>query len=52
MVTQEVRSGVCLSPADFSMKLDEQFFDFLVGKIEFENKDIYQYFLGQMEFKK
>lgn len=51
-VAQDVRSGVCLTPADFSMKLDDQFFDFLVGKIEFENKDIYQYFLGQMEFKK
>lgn len=49
---QEIRSGVCLSPADFSMKLDSEFFNFLVGKIEFENKDIYQYFLGQMEFKK
>lgn len=49
-VTQEVRSGVCLTPADFSMSMDETFFDFLLGRIEFENKDIYQYFLGQEEY--
>lgn len=51
-VVQEIRSGVCLTPADFSMNLDADFFDFLCGRIEFENKDIYQYFIGQMEFKK
>lgn len=51
-VVQEIRSGVCLTPADFSMNLDADFFDFLCGRIEFENKDIYQYFIGQTEFKK
>lgn len=51
-VVQEIRSGVCLTPADFSMNLDEDFFDFLCGRIEFENKDIYTYFIGQTQFTK
>ena len=51
-VVQEIRSGVCLTPADFSMNLDEDFFDFLCGRIEFENKDIYTYFIGQTQFAK
>lgn len=49
---QEVRSGVCLTKTDFSMNLTDEFFNFLNGKIEFEDKDIYRYFLGQQEFTK
>lgn len=49
---QEVRSGVCLTPTDFSMNLTDEFFNFLNGKIEFEDKDIYRYFLGQQQFTK
>lgn len=49
---QEVRSGVCLTPTDFSMNLTEEFFEFLNGRIVFEDKDIYQYFLGQQQFNK
>ena len=48
----DIRSGVCLTPADFSMNLSEQFFDFLLGKITFTDKDIYKYFIGQQKYKK
>ena len=48
----DIRSGVCLTPADFSMNLSEQFFEFLLGKITFTDKDIYKYFIGQQKFKK
>lgn len=48
---QEIRSGVCLTPADFTMNLSEQFFEFLMGRIEFQDKDIYRYFIGQQKYK-
>lgn len=48
----DTRSGVCLTPADFSMNLSEDFFNFLYGRIEFEDKDIYEYFLGQEKYNK
>ncbi len=47
---QEVRSGVCLTPADFSMNMDKDFFNFLAGRITFEDKDIYNYFIGNQRF--
>ena len=47
---QEVRSGVCLTPTDFSMNMDKDFFLFLEGKIQFEDKDIYNYFIGNQGF--
>ena len=50
-IVVDVRSGVCLTPADFSMKLSDQFFDFLLGRIHFEDKDIYRYFQYR-QFKK
>ena len=39
-----VKSGVCLEKADFSMKLADEFFDFLVDRIQFDDVDIYKYF--------
>lgn len=45
---QPVRSGVCLTQADFSMKLSEIFFEFLEKRINFVNKDIYKYFKPQL----
>ena len=47
---QEVRSGVCLTSTDFSMNMDKDFFLFLEGKIQFEDKDIYNYFIGSQKF--
>ena len=49
---QEVRSGVCLTKTNFSMNMTDDFFNFLFGKIEFEDKDIYNYFIGQQQFTK
>lgn len=49
---QDIRSGVCLTPADFSMSLADEFKDFLAGKIDIVGKDIYQYFVGQQKFNK
>lgn len=40
----EVRSSVCLEKADFSMKLSDEFFDFLCQRIQFNDIDIYKYF--------
>ena len=48
--TIDTRSGVCLTKADFSMNLSKDFFDFLFGRIEFTDKNIYDYFLGQDEY--
>ena len=48
----DTRSGVCLTPADFSMCLSDDFFDFLYGRIEFEDKNIYDYFFGQEKYEK
>ena len=45
---QPVRSGVCLTKADFSMRLSDIFFEFLCHRIEFDNKDIYKYFRPQL----
>lgn len=39
-----VKSSVCLEKADFSMKLADEFFDFLCGRIQFDDVDIYKYF--------
>lgn len=49
---QDIRSGVCLTPADFSMSLADEFKDFLLGRVDIVGKDIYQYFIGQQEFKR
>ena len=46
-----IKSGVCLMPADFSMNWSDTFIEFLLGKIELEDKDIYRYFIGQKHFK-
>lgn len=46
-----ITSGICITPADFTMKLTDQFIQFLEGMIEFENSDIYEYFLGKKEFE-
>lgn len=48
----DVRSGVCLTKADFTMSLSDEFKNFLNGMIDVENCDIYQYFIGQQRFKK
>lgn len=48
----DIRSGVCLTPADFSMNLSDEFLMFLLGSIDIEGKDIYKYFKGQRQFKK
>ena len=48
----DTRSGVCLTPSDFSMCLSDDFFDFLYGRIEFEDKNIYDYFFGQEKYDK
>ena len=40
----DVRSGICLTPSNFSLNLSEDFFKFLDGNIEFEDVDIYKYF--------
>lgn len=47
-----IRSGVCLTPTDFSMNLSDQFIEFLLGRINFTDKDIYRYFIGQQTFNK
>lgn len=49
---QDIRSGVCLTPADFSMSLADEFKDFLMGRIDMVGKDIYQYFIGQQKFNR
>ncbi len=49
---QDIRSGVCLTPADFSMSLADEFKDFLLGRIDMVGKDIYQYFIGQQKFNR
>ena len=46
-----IKSGVCLMPADFSMNWSDTFIEFLLGKIELQDKDIYRYFIGQKHFK-
>ena len=46
-----IKSGVCLTPADFSMNWDDTFIEFLLGKIELDDKDIYRYFLNKKHFK-
>lgn len=46
-----IKSGVCLTPADFSMNWSDTFIEFLLGKIELEDKDIYRYFIGQKHLK-
>lgn len=46
-----IKSGVCLTPSDFSMNWSDSFIEFLLGKIELEDKDIYRYFIGQKHFK-
>lgn len=46
-----IKSGVCLTPADFSMSMSDTFIEFLLGKIELQDKDIYRYFIGQKHFK-
>ena len=46
-----IKSGVCLMPADFSMNWSDTFIEFLLGKIELDDKDIYRYFIGQKHFK-
>ena len=38
-------------PADFSMNWSDTFIEFLLGKIELDDKDIYRYFIGQKHFK-
>ena len=48
----DTRSGVCLTSADFSMCLSDDFFNFLYGRIEFEDKNIYDYFFGQEKYEK
>lgn len=48
----DTRSGVCLTPANFSMNMSEQFFEFLLGKVDLGDKDIYRYFGGQQKFTK
>lgn len=48
----DIRSGVCLTPADFSMNLSDQFMEFLLGKSMLNNKDIYRYFIGQQKYDK
>lgn len=50
-IIQQVKSGICLTPAGFSMNLDNDFFEFLCGKIDFETSDIYRYF-QKREYKK
>lgn len=40
----DVRSGICLTPSNFSLNLSDDFFKFLDGNIEFEDVDIYKYF--------
>lgn len=40
----DIRSGVCLTPASFSMSLADEFFDFLFKRIQFDDVDIYKYF--------
>lgn len=47
-----IRSGVCLTPTDFSMNLSDQFIEFLLGRINFTDKDIYRYFIGQQKFER
>lgn len=39
-----VKSSVCLEKADFSMKLADEFFDFLTNRIDLEDVDLYKYF--------
>lgn len=39
-----VKSSVCLEKADFSMKLADEFFEFLMERIQFDDVDIYKYF--------
>ena len=46
-----IKSGVCLTSSDFSMNWSDSFIEFLLGKIELEDKDIYRYFIGQKHFK-
>ena len=46
-----IKSGVCLTPADFSMNWSDTFIEFLLGKIELDDKDIYRYFIGQKHLK-
>lgn len=48
----DIRSGVCLTKADFSMKLSDTFFEFLLGKIDFEDKSIYDYFFEKNHYEK
>lgn len=48
----DIRSGVCLTPADFSMNMSDEFLKFLTGKLDLDGKDIYQYFIGQQKYNK
>lgn len=47
----DIRSGVCLTPADFTMNLSDNFIEFLLGRIDFTDKSIYRYFLGQQKYE-
>lgn len=48
----DMRSGVCLTSADFSMNLSDTFYEFLLGKVDLGDRDIYRYFGGQKKFEK
>ena len=39
-----VKSSVCLEKADFSMRLADEFFDFLTNRIDLNDVDLYKYF--------
>lgn len=48
----DIRSGVCLTPADFTMNMADNFLDFLSGKINLQDRDIYKYFTGSKGYKR
>lgn len=48
----DIRSGVCLTPTDFTMSLSDNFLDFLCGRINLQDRDIYKYFIGSKGYKR
>lgn len=49
---QDVRSGVCLTPADFTINMAPEFLSFLDGALDVDSCNIYGYFTDQQQFKK
>lgn len=47
----DIKSGICITPADFTMKMSDLFLEFLAGQVDFDNADIYSYFIDTLLYK-